>query len=59
MGWHGLRRKFGSELKEVPLTDLSALGGWSDFKTIIRCYQQPDQTNMRRALERRRAANRE
>ena len=29
-GFHSLRRKFATELKDVPLPDLCALGGWKD-----------------------------
>lgn len=53
MGWHGLRRKFATELKDVPLPDLCYLGGWKSPQTILRCYQKPDEETMRRALERR------
>lgn len=59
LGWHGLRRKFGEELKGVPLKDLCALGGWLDPGTVVRCYQRPDDVTMRRALEARRVVNRE
>jgi len=59
LGWHGLRRKFGEELKGVPLKDLCALGGWSDPQTVIECYQRPDERTMRGALEARRVVNRE
>lgn len=50
LGWHGLRRKFATELKSVPLTDLSHLGGWKTATTVIECYQQPDEVTMRKAL---------
>ncbi len=49
-GWHSLRRKFASELKGIPLTDLCALGGWSSPTTILTCYQRPDEATQRRAL---------
>jgi integrase len=49
-GWHSLRRKFATELKDVPLRDLCYLGGWKDPKTLLSCYQQPDEEVMRRAL---------
>ncbi len=39
-GFHCFRRKFASELKDVPLKELMALGGWRDPKTVIQCYQQ-------------------
>ena len=59
LGWHGLQRKFGEELKDIPLKDLCALGGWSDPQTVIQCYQRPDERTMRGALETRRVVNRE
>ncbi len=54
-GFHALRRKFATELKDVPLPDLCALGGWKDAKTILTCYQAPDRDTMRSALTARRA----
>ncbi len=54
-GFHALRRKFATELKDVPLPDLCALGGWKDAKTILTCYQAPDRDTMRAALTARRA----
>lgn len=53
-GFHALRRKFATELKDVPLPDLCALGGWKDAKTILTCYQTPDRDTMRSALTARR-----
>jgi len=49
-GWHSLRRKFATELKDVPLTDLCHLGGWKDPQTVLKCYQKPDEATMRQAL---------
>ncbi len=54
-GFHALRRKFATALKDVPLPDLCALGGWKDAKTILTCYQAPDGDMMRSALTARRA----
>ena len=54
MKWHSLRRKFATDLKDVPLPDLCALGGWKNPQTILECYQQPDSGTQRRALEERR-----
>ena len=53
-GWHSLRRKFASELKDIALADLRDLGGWKDHNTILRCYQRPDEERMRAALASRR-----
>ena len=54
MGWHSLRRKFATELKDTPLKDICQLGGWKSPQTVLTCYQQPDQDTMRRSLEARR-----
>ena len=54
-GFHALRRKFATELKDVPLPDLCDLGGWKDAKTILQCYQSSDPVTMRSALANRRA----
>ena len=53
-GWHSLRRKFATELKDTPLKDLAYLGGWKRPETILQCYQQPDEVTMERALSNRR-----
>jgi integrase len=52
--WHCLRLKFATEMQDLPLKELCYLGGWKDAKTLLECYQQPDETVMRRALARRR-----
>ncbi len=51
LGWHSLRRKFATELKHTPLKDLCYLGGWKEPQTILKCYQRPDESTMREALE--------
>ncbi len=53
-GWHSLRRKFATELKNVPLPDLCYLGGWKDPQTVLTCYQQPDARTLTTALKQRR-----
>lgn len=55
LGWHSLRRKFATELKDTPLKDLCALGGWKDHNTVLKCYQHADEATMREALAKRRA----
>lgn len=55
LGWHSLRRLFATEMKGLPLKDLTHLGGWKSAQTILACYQQPDERTMRSALERREA----
>ena len=50
LGWHSLRRKFATEMKALPLADLSYLGGWKEPMTIVKCYQRPDEQTQRAAL---------
>jgi len=50
LGWHSLRRKFATEMKSLPLADLSYLGGWKEPMTIVKCYQKPDEQTQRAAL---------
>ena len=52
-GWHSLRRKFASDLLSQPLKVLCQLGGWKDAQTVLRCYQRPDDEQLRKALESR------
>ena len=52
-GWHALRRKFASDLIDTPLKVLCELGGWKDAHTVLRCYQQADTVQLRKALESR------
>lgn len=54
-GWHSLRRKFATDLKQTPLADLCSLGGWKDHNTILKCYMRPDEATMRSALSTRSA----
>ena len=53
-GWHSLRRKFASDLMYQPLKVLCELGGWKTAKTVLQCYQRPDEGQLRKALEARR-----
>ena len=53
-GWHSLRRKFASDLMDLPLKVLCELGGWKAAKTVLRCYQQPDEAQLRQAIRSRR-----
>ena len=52
-GWHSLRRKFATDLMELPLKVLCELGGWKNPQTVLRCYQQADAGQLRKALESR------
>jgi hypothetical protein len=40
---------------DEPLKLVCELGGWSDPKTVLNCYQRPKEAAMRAALERRAA----
>jgi len=53
-GWHSLRRKFASDLMGVPLKVLCELGGWKEAQTVLQCYQQADEGQLRTALDSRR-----
>ena len=55
-GWHSLRRRFASDLMDLPLKLLCTLGGWKSPQTVLECYQHPDQEAMRKALSGRRKA---
>jgi len=55
-GWHSLRRKFASDLMDQPLKVLCDLGGWKESRTVLQCYQQADEGQLRTALENRRRA---
>jgi integrase len=53
-GWHSVRRKFASELKQTNLKDLCELGGWKGAQTLLKCYVAPDEGTQREALKQRR-----
>ena len=57
-GWHSLRRKFASDLMDQPLKVLCELGGWKTAKTVLQCYQQADEAQLRTALDNRRRSPR-
>ncbi len=50
-GWHSLRRKFASDLMDLPLKVLCDLGGWKTAQTVLQCYQKPDEDRLRKALD--------
>jgi integrase len=54
-GWHSLRRKFATDLIDIPIAELMKIGGWRNARTIVQCYQQPREDRLRAALERRSA----
>jgi hypothetical protein len=48
--WHAYRRKWATERKHLPDTDVAAAGGWSDTSTLKQVYQQADQETMYRVV---------
>ena len=44
--WHPYRRKWATERKDLPISDVAWCGGWSDIETLLRCYQQPDEESL-------------
>jgi integrase len=50
LGWHALRRKFASELRNTNLRDLCDLGGWKKPETVLTCYVRPNEDAQRTAL---------
>ena len=50
-GWHSLRRKFASDLMDLPLKVLCDLGGWKQAQTVLQCYQHTDEVQLRTALD--------
>lgn len=51
--WHSLRRKLADDLRDLPLKDLAAAGGWKQEQSVVRCYQSPDRERIREVLEQR------
>ena len=52
-GWYSLGRKFAIELMDLPLTVLRELRGWREAQAVLRCNQQADAEQLRKALESR------
>lgn len=51
MKWHSLRRKWATERKGLPISDVMVVGGWKDIKTFLACYQHADEETMLGVLE--------
>ena len=49
--WHPFRRKWATDRKHYPVTDVAAAGGWRDINTLLTCYQHPDSATMRAVVE--------
>jgi hypothetical protein len=39
--WHPYRRKWATERKQQPVTDVAAAGRWQNTTTLMTCNQQP------------------
>jgi hypothetical protein len=50
-----LRRRFATERRDTPFTDLAQPGGWKSIQIILTCDQQPDEATIREALKRRKS----
>lgn len=50
IGWHAVRRQWATEMKHTPLKDLCYMGGWKNERTLLTCYQVPDQQTQREAM---------
>jgi hypothetical protein len=49
--WHPYRRKWATERKALPLSDVMAAGGRKDTQTLLTCYQHADEETMLRVME--------
>jgi integrase len=43
---HPFRRKWRTERAHHPLKAVAVAGGWTDFDTMLRCYDQPDDADV-------------
>jgi integrase len=48
--WHAYRRKWATERKHLPDTDVAAAGGWSDLISLKTAYQQVDAATLYRVV---------
>lgn len=49
--WHAYRRAWATKRKGLPVQDVAAAGGWSDYRVLQRIYQQPDFETIRRVVD--------
>ncbi len=49
--WHAFRRKWATERKHHPVSDIAAAGGWRDVGTLIDSYLRSDTTTVKRVVE--------
>jgi integrase len=48
--WHALRRKWATERKGYPISDLAAAGGWRDTPTLLASYLRTDPETIRQVV---------
>ena len=48
--WHPFRRKFATERKNMSVIDVAQAGGWKETRTLLECYQQPDQATLQQVV---------
>ena len=48
--WHPFRRKFATERKHMPVMDVAQAGGWKEARTLLECYQQPDDATLQHVV---------
>ncbi|MCG8469354.1 MAG: site-specific integrase [Gemmatimonadetes bacterium] len=48
--WHAYRRKWATERKHLPATDVAAAGGWVGPESMQRCYQHADPETLLRVV---------
>jgi integrase len=48
--WHPFRRKFAVERKHLPVKDVASAGGWRETRTLLGCYQQPDDITIQQVV---------
>lgn len=49
--WHPYRRKWATERKHLPVTDVAAVGGWKDVETLLKSYSKADRSTMLAVLQ--------
>ena len=57
--WHAYRRKWVTQRKHLPDTDVAECGGWRGTETLKECYQMPDPDTMQSVIEGARNLGRE
>lgn len=51
LGWHGFRRTWATQRKNLPMADVMRAGGWRDLKALQEAYSQADAETTLRVVE--------